>query len=537
MKNTKRNNQIKLYTDILKENEYLLLKSVDSYFKAPFKGSPLNVLTNFSGSCGEAIIDKSGKIKIFVDSRYHILVDKQVYSDVEIYKMPLGESFFDAFKKNYPKNSVLHIPIDINLNEYLELDKYFDLRTYKIPDKYVKNYDIIKNSPVFLAEKKVYKNDFLYKVNKLKKLYPKKEKLVIFNLDEISWITNLRSFQTLHSSVFRSVLYLDLKNSNYILFLDNPKVADDVDCLKYMKLNAFKDFINSIDDKIEFDYKDISLDNFLSIKKPKNEKDSCLKLISSVKLKSEIEYLKKCCKKLDTAILNFKAKLKVGLSEKDLVEIFEAELLKTGAISTSFKTILSINENTASIHYSSYDKNKILTDDSIILLDCGGYWSCGLATDITRTFYYGAKPLDIHKKVYTMVLKAFIACYISDETDAQKLDKMARDILQECNADGFYFDHGLGHGIGTSVHQNPPRLGLKSKDIIMPYQVHSIEPGLYGKTIEGLQFGVRIENCVYSDVNYKKHSLSKFSFEEVLIDYNLLNDKEKEFVKFWQNGM
>ena len=105
------------------------------------------------------------------------------------------------------------------------------------------------------------------------------------------------------------------------------------------------------------------------------------------------------------------------------------------------------------------------------------------------------------------------------------------------NQDGFYFNHGLGHGIGTSVHQNPPVLSMKSKDIIKPYQVHSIEPGLYGKSFStGEEFGVRIENCVYSDLQFNKISLSKFPFEEVLIDYSLLTNVEKEAIKLWQEN-
>ena len=86
--------QIKFYTNLLKDDEILLLKSKDSYFKSHYIGSPLNVLTNFSGTEGEAIIDKTGKITIFVDTRYHILVEKQVFKDVSIYKMePIKGSF------------------------------------------------------------------------------------------------------------------------------------------------------------------------------------------------------------------------------------------------------------------------------------------------------------------------------------------------------------------------------------------------------------------------------------------------------------
>ncbi len=39
--------QIKFYTGLLKDNEILLLKSKDSYFKSHYLGSHLNVLTNF----------------------------------------------------------------------------------------------------------------------------------------------------------------------------------------------------------------------------------------------------------------------------------------------------------------------------------------------------------------------------------------------------------------------------------------------------------------------------------------------------------
>ena len=161
----------------------------------------------------------------------------------------------------------------------------------------------------------------------------------------------------------------------------------------------------------------------------------------------------------------------------------------------------------------------------------------GYATDITRVLYFGKNPKPIYKKVYSYVLKAFLACYLSEETQASKLDFMAREILKPLEKEGFYFGHGLGHGIGTSVHQNPPVLNMSSKDVIKPYQVHSIEPGAYGKTQDGVEFGIRIENCVYTDLYFKKNSLSKFPFEELLIDYSLLNEKEIETVKKWQGSI
>lgn len=531
-----RKRQIKYYTELLKENEILLLKSCDTYFKNHYPSSPLAILTGFLGSEGEAVIDKQGKITLFVDTRYHLLVDMQAFEDINIIKMPLGETFFGSIKKIYKKNTIMHVREDIFLKTYLKYDEYFDLRKYQLKKSYLKNSDFNKNAQIFKVSSNVEKLSFLEKIEKLKKASSNKAKMLVFNLDEISYLTNLRSYQMRFSSNFRAILYLDFIASNHILFCDKLLKKNKIEGLKVLKLEDFSPFINSIGDEIYVDLNDISLKDFLSIKKPQEIKKNPLPLLLSIKSLSAIEDLKQSFFKTDVAILNFKKRIKAGLSEYDLAQIFEEEMKNLGCEQLSFKTILAIGENSASIHYSQADKNKILKDEEIILLDCGGYFNSGYATDITRTFYFGKNPKQIHKKIYTNVLKAFLNCYLSDETNAKTLDKMARDILMPFEDEGFYFNHGLGHGIGTSVHQNPPLLSMKSADIIQPYQVHSIEPGLYGKSKDNLEFGVRIENCVYSDLNFKKITMSNFPFEEVLIDYSLLNEKEKQAVKTWQEN-
>ena len=59
----KRKKIIKYHTDLLKENEILLLKSSDLHFKNHYSSSPLALITGFLGSAGEAIIEKSGKAR------------------------------------------------------------------------------------------------------------------------------------------------------------------------------------------------------------------------------------------------------------------------------------------------------------------------------------------------------------------------------------------------------------------------------------------------------------------------------------------
>ena len=54
----------------------------------------------------------------------------------------------------------------------------------------------------------------------------------------------------------------------------------------------------------------------------------------------------------------------------------------------------------------------------------------------------------------------------------------------------------------------------------------TIEPGLYNPEY----FGIRLENSCYRE-NDKTISFVKMGYEGKLIDYNLLNNQEKEWLK------
>ena len=71
---------------------------------------------------------------------------------------------------------------------------------------------------------------------------------------------------------------------------------------------------------------------------------------------------------------------------------------------------------------------------------------------------------------------------------ASELDDIARNIITKAGY-GQYFNHRLGHGLGSSVHEFPSIMA--GNDMILEEgMVFSIEPGIY---VPGVA-GVRIED-------------------------------------------
>lgn len=73
---------------------------------------------------------------------------------------------------------------------------------------------------------------------------------------------------------------------------------------------------------------------------------------------------------------------------------------------------------------------------------------------------------------------------------AKEIDSIARNYIAE-KGYGDYFGHGLGHGIGLNVHEDP-FFSQSGGDILTAGMVVTIEPGIYLPEIGG----VRIEDDV-----------------------------------------
>lgn len=476
--------------------DYLLVNSTNEFLVeySALSENARYTLTGFSGSTGDALITED-KIYLFVDGRYHTQADNETKKEVTVVKLQLGDRQDDEIKKLIKPNKVLGIVSKKVSQKRLESFKNYNI---KLLDKDPVNDYTEQHSTNYLrafAEQK----------------YTPAKPTFITNLEEVSYLTGLRDFSHDCSSKIWAKLFIDTDGSRK-LFTDNSECDE---------------FLKRFERELIVDKNSINAHDYGLIKHPVH-KDSEIKLMKSVKSEEEIAAYKDAFSKTDKAVNAIRDYIENNdnLSEFDIAEQLRKEFIKFGAKSLSFNSIVAINEHSALAHYAKNDKNTILKDGDLVLIDCGAYYESGLATDITRVFVKGC-PNSTQKRVYTKVLKAFLNCYNSNLKTGYEIDMLAHTLL-DADVEDFLFTHGLGHGIGINVHEAPPALNQTeiAHTEIKDNMTFTIEPGLYNPKC----FGIRLENSCYMK-DSKIHSFVKMGFEGKLIDKNALSDQEREWLK------
>ena len=207
-----------------------------------------------------------------------------------------------------------------------------------------------------------------------------------------------------------------------------------------------------------------------------------------IKQEDEIEATRRALCLAETVFENFLQTISCEMTEKQAAWAMEKGMREAGADRLSFPVIAASGPNSALPHAIPGDR-KIHTDEPL-LFDWGARLDA-YCSDTSRTVILGHSN-DQYRKIYRTVMEAqqkAIAA-LRPGIHANEVDKIARMHIDQTEFKGT-FGHGLGHGTGIVVHEEP-RLSPLCDTILRPGMIVTVEPGIY---VAGWG-GVRIENQV-----------------------------------------
>jgi Xaa-Pro aminopeptidase len=556
------------------EVDYYITSSSDphlSEYPADFFNEK-KVLTGFEGSYGITIVDKQ-QIYLWTDIRYHIEAEslsrkngfvlmKQGVSGVTDWKSWVTDAASDG------KIIGLNFS-NFSANEIIKLEQMCDetgavlkdtgclfLHTGDYSPCSDELFSVEDDFSVVLSSRlrNIRNNLFRNKNNNI---------LILTALDDIAWLTGLRSTDVLYNPVFYA--YMIVSDDKSYIFCNQERFSShqrayfseagielksySIDSLK----NVVSDLLASGDTTLYFSKERINaaVYNFLLSQKlrglpVKFRPAESFYIERNVKTEEELEkidlaaltdgvaltlFLQRINRELLQGINEFQAGKLIGLCRKEAAE-------RTGCkyFFESFEPISAWGPNGAIIHYKPDHENSLdlrlnLFGDELLLLDSGGQYDCG-TTDITRVFALGKFSKQAAKD-YSLVLKGHLDlknAIFPGDIESSKLDSFARMHLWQNRMD---YGHGTGHGIGffLNVHEGPAGIRrICSDSKLYPGMVLSNEPGFYREN----KYGIRIENMLSVEHDregfLRFRDLTYFPYEKKLMDTSILGKDYMEMI-------
>lgn len=214
-----------------------------------------------------------------------------------------------------------------------------------------------------------------------------------------------------------------------------------------------------------------------------------LDTLRQVKDSAEIEKIRKACEIADSAFTKVLEVIKPNVREIEIAAELEYFMRKFGSERAAFETIVASGFRGSLPHGMASEKK--VSAGELITMDFGATFG-GYCSDITRTVAVGKISAE-QRRMYDAVYEAqaYGLEIITAGKSAKEIDAAVRERLANSGYEK-YFVHGLGHGVGLEIHEEPRLSRLSNCEHLLPNMIVTDEPGVY---IENFG-GVRIEDTV-----------------------------------------
>ena len=222
---------------------------------------------------------------------------------------------------------------------------------------------------------------------------------------------------------------------------------------------------------------------------PLIETTNMVETLRRSKDEGELQDIKWAVALADQALDHIYGWIRPGVTEKQVAWELESAMRSRGASAIAFEVIVASGPNAALPHARSGDR--VIQAGEPVVLDLGCVVE-GYCSDATRTVCLGRPSDDRYLELWNLVLQAQQAAEsgIKAGITGMEGDRLAREVIAAAGY-GEHFGHGLGHGVGLAIHEDP-RLSVTYSDPLPAGSVVTVEPGIY---LAGWG-GVRTEDMV-----------------------------------------
>ena len=221
--------------------------------------------------------------------------------------------------------------------------------------------------------------------------------------------------------------------------------------------------------------------------------------LRAVKTPAEVIRMKAAQAVTDAAFRHIVGFMRPGMTEREVQLELEDFMVRHGGDGLAFGSIVATGANGADPH--AIPGATRLEAGQCVVMDFGAR-AYGYCSDMTRVVFLGDPDAEL--------ARAWEVLRRANETVEEMLrpgvtGKEAHELAEKVLAEGGYegrMGHGLGHGVGLDVHEQPV-LNLRNDKPLVAGNVVTVEPGIY---IPG-KFGMRLEDCgLITDAGYEVFS-------------------------------
>ena len=221
--------------------------------------------------------------------------------------------------------------------------------------------------------------------------------------------------------------------------------------------------------------------------------------LRAVKTPAEVIRMKAAQAVTDAAFRHIVGFMRPGMTEREVQLELEDFMVRHGGDGLAFGSIVATGANGADPH--AIPGATRLEAGQCVVMDFGAR-AYGYCSDMTRVVFLGdpdaelARAWEVLRRANEMVEEM-----LRPGVTGKEAHELAEKVLAEGGYEG-RMGHGLGHGVGLDVHEQPV-LNLRNDKPLVAGNVVTVEPGIY---IPG-KFGMRLEDCgLITDAGYEVFS-------------------------------